>query len=138
MMQPLSRIPSSPSPSAALIPPPLPPRSSSPSTGASKTNYCEDYRGQLVLVDENDGNIVGSLGDQFNIRENSQVMAQGHEDPVLIEMPDENDAAEGSEMEVWVHPVPIDQQCNIMKTSSYIRCVSWVVLGSLLAEVYLL
>ena len=110
-------------------PPALPPRKESANDAVaspkpSTEERAPDYRGHLVLVDEHDGEIVGSLGEQFDLREGSDVGEKGREkDPVVIDIPEEIDTSNGAKQEVWVHPVPKDQQCNIMKMSSYIRFV---------------
>ncbi|EJD06257.1 uncharacterized protein FOMMEDRAFT_18403 [Fomitiporia mediterranea MF3/22] len=97
--------------------PPLPPRTPSPLPQNQKNE--DDLRGRLVLVDEEDGEIVGSLGEQFNIREDDALQTKGREkDPVFVEIPSDEELARRTE--VYVHPVPIEQQDMLMKTASLI------------------
>ncbi|KAL5490682.1 hypothetical protein ACEPAI_5516 [Sanghuangporus weigelae] len=98
--------------------PPLPPRSVSP--GLPHENlYNDDPRGRLVLVDEHDGELVGTLGEQYNIREDNTLQARGHEkDPVIVDIPADGDTTRAEN--VYVYPVPLDQQDTIMKTASII------------------
>lgn len=120
------------------VPPVLPPRkqsdvdiSSKPSMSADmglSGEETKDYRGQLVLVDEHDGQIVGTLNEQLNLHEANDVLEKGREkDPVVIDIPEDIGSIGGTKREVWVHPVPKEQQCNIMKMSSYMRFVCFLV-----------
>ena len=55
-------------------------------------------------------------------------MEKGREkDPVVVDIPEEIDSS--TKTEVWVHPIPTEQQCNIMKMSSYIRFVCSTILS---------
>ncbi|TDL14306.1 hypothetical protein BD410DRAFT_846150 [Rickenella mellea] len=70
-----------------------------------------DLKGRLVLVDEDDGEVVGTLGDQFTITEDKGLREQGMEkDPVVVELP-EDDAGR----DVFVHAIPYEHQDVIMK-----------------------
>ncbi|KAL5528862.1 hypothetical protein ACEPAG_4836 [Sanghuangporus baumii] len=96
----------------------LPPRSVSP--GLPHENlYNDDLRGRLVLVDEHDGELVGTLGERYNIREDNALQARGHEkDPVIVDIPADGDTTRAEN--VYVYPFPLDQQDSIMKTASII------------------
>lgn len=116
-------VPPPPSTSAAgpsipgkVPPPPLPPR-----VLAEKQDPDADLKGRLVLVDEEDGEIVGTLGEQFHIREDKSLHAKGHEkDPVVVDLPDEG-LEPGKTPEVYIQVVPYEQQDLLMKTASLIR-----------------
>ncbi|KAG9245221.1 senescence-associated protein-domain-containing protein [Calycina marina] len=55
--------------------------------------------GQIVLVDEEDGSVVGELGEGFHVVEDSKMQA-GNKDPVMITLPQD-----GSQ-EIGVMPAP--------------------------------
>ena len=109
---------------AKLEKPPLPPRSPSPGPSHEKSYnnqpFHEDLRGRLVLVDENDGQLVGTLGEQYNIREDNALRARGHEkDPVIVDIPADDDTSHATN--VFVYPVPYEHQGTIMKTAALMR-----------------
>lgn len=81
----------------------------------SKRDDTKDLKGRLVLVDEDDGEIVGTLGDQFSIREDPDV-SRGEKTPVVIEMPEEG------EREIRVHAMDPEEQDFIIKSAQFIRC----------------
>lgn len=144
-------LPATPPPLPPRIPPPLPPRSRTapfPSScnprTTSELRSDDDLRGQLVLVDESDGHILGSLGEQFRLREDPLMHTRGHEkDPVIIDIPDipESLASSGSgkmPTDVYVHPVPLEQQDVLMKSASLIRYLFMPILPKirLIVDVY--
>ncbi|KAL5533502.1 ADH6_3 [Sanghuangporus sanghuang] len=115
----LTKRPVPPPPTQQIVEkPPLPPRSVSPGLPHEKLHN-DDLRGRLVLVDENDGELVGTLGEQYNIREDNALQTRGHEkDPVIVDIPADGDTTRAEN--VYVYPVPLDQQDSIMKTASII------------------
>ncbi|KAG9017089.1 hypothetical protein FRB90_001819 [Tulasnella sp. 427] len=79
----------------------------------SKRDDTKDMKGRLVLVDEDDGEIVGTLGEQFTIREDPGV-SQGDKTPVVIEMPEEGDK------EIRVHAMDPEEQDFILRSAQFI------------------
>lgn len=102
-------------------PPTAPPGYNEPSSSSANQYPSDpdgDLKGRLVLVDEDDGRIVGTLGDEFEIREDPNVRAEGREkDPVLIDIPEEG----GSRRQLFVHPVPVDNSDWISRTTGLLR-----------------
>jgi spartin len=88
---------------------------SAPSTGAWEDG---DLRGKLVLVDEADGKVVGTLGEQYDIKEDDALHAIGKEkDPVIIDIPEDDHGRQ----EVVAHPIDYYEKDFIMKSASLIR-----------------
>ncbi|KAH8114176.1 senescence-associated protein-domain-containing protein [Phellopilus nigrolimitatus] len=107
-------------PSPSVPPPRLPPRSLPSSSRLPESKSEADFKGRLVLVDEDDGEVVGTLGEQFHIREDKALRSKGHEkDPVVVDIPEYDDRPDRP-TEVYIHPVPIEQQDTLMKTASLI------------------
>ncbi|KIO28151.1 hypothetical protein M407DRAFT_243121 [Tulasnella calospora MUT 4182] len=79
----------------------------------SKRDDTKDVKGRLVLVDEDDGEVVGTLGEQFTIREDPGV-AQGGKAPVVIEMP------EDGQTEIRVHAMDPEEQDFILRSAQFI------------------
>ncbi|KAG9039336.1 hypothetical protein FS837_000984 [Tulasnella sp. UAMH 9824] len=79
----------------------------------SKRDDTRDVKGRLVLVDEDDGEVVGTLGEQFTIREDPG-LAQGGKAPVVIEMPEEG------QTEIRVHAMDPDEQDFILRSAQFI------------------
>ncbi|KAF8602793.1 hypothetical protein BDV93DRAFT_474193 [Ceratobasidium sp. AG-I] len=73
-----------------------------------------DKKGHLVLVDEDNGAMLGTLGEQFQIREAPGLVSKGHEkDPVVIEIPEQGD-------QVFVHNIAPDEQDWLLRSAGYI------------------
>ncbi|KAG9099259.1 hypothetical protein FRC06_005456 [Ceratobasidium sp. 370] len=71
-------------------------------------------KGHLVLVDEDNGAMLGTLGDQFEIREDPGLVSKGHEkDPVVVEIPEHGE-------QVYVHNIAPDEQDWILRSAGYI------------------
>ncbi|KZT36217.1 hypothetical protein SISSUDRAFT_1063875 [Sistotremastrum suecicum HHB10207 ss-3] len=71
--------------------------------------------GQLVLVDENDGQIIGSLEGDFRIKETESVHEKGREkDPVVIDMPEE----EGGD--VYVRTASLEETDTLVWTAAQV------------------
>jgi spartin len=136
--------------SLAPVPPPLPARTGSPSVQVTHLEHESnirdnvehakpvedpDLRGRLVLMDESNGDIVGELPSQMDIREDSTVPNDaGASDPVVLEMqPAMYDACTGAKpvgaigddlleaQEVIVRAVPPEEQDWLMKSATLIR-----------------
>ncbi|KAG9096894.1 hypothetical protein FS749_007517 [Ceratobasidium sp. UAMH 11750] len=82
--------------------------------GAPAGKGTGDAKGHLVLVDEDNGATLGTLGDQFEIREDPGLVSKGHEkDPVVVEIPEEGER-------VYVHNIAPDEQDWILRSAGYI------------------
>jgi spartin len=74
-----------------------------------------DTKGRLVLVDEDNGAMLGTLGEQFQIREDPGLVSKGHEkDPVVIDIPEQGE-------QVFVHNIAPDEQDWLLRSAGYIR-----------------
>lgn len=91
----------------------------SSTTAPSEQTWTDSsLRGRLVLVDEADGKVVGSLGDQYTIKEDDALHARGKEkDPVVIDIPEDGQGRQ----EVVAHPIDYYEKDFIMKSASLIR-----------------
>jgi spartin len=92
-----------------------------------KASDITDLRGQLVMINEETGEVVGQVEDRFRIREDPVMYERGHErDPVVIDVPDEAGLRESDvdAMEAFACIVPPDQQDWITKSATIVRCVS--------------
>ncbi|CAE6464881.1 hypothetical protein ACGC1H_004942 [Rhizoctonia solani] len=73
-----------------------------------------DNKGRLMLVDEDNGAMLGTLGEQFHISEDPGLVSKGHEkDPVVIEIPEKGD-------QVYVHNISPDEQDWLLRSAGYI------------------
>jgi spartin len=86
----------------------------------------EELRGHLVLVNQDNGQVVGEFDRKFSVQEDPTLSKKGHEnDPVIIEIPesttDEYDDANA--MAVFARAIPPDQQDWITKSATIIRLV---------------
>lgn len=87
-----------------------------------------DLKGRLVLVDEDNGQVVGMLDDQFNVREDAGLHAEGNEKhPVIVEIPEGDDVTLSGagtprkvKREVLVHTIPIDDTDWMSKTAGFL------------------
>ena len=83
----------------------------------------EDLRNRLVLVDENSGEVLGSLASNVAIREDANISAPGHEkDPVIVDIPDQDQSAKDQE-EAYIHVSTWEESDPLMRTATLIRCV---------------
>ncbi|KAG8829255.1 hypothetical protein FRC17_006883 [Serendipita sp. 399] len=89
-----------------------------------------DLKGRLVLVDEDNGQVVGTLDDQFQIQEDAAVRAEGREkDPVIVEIPEQDqvpgqqnwgrneDGSPRVRKTIFVHPIAADDGDWMSKTA---------------------
>ncbi|CAE6533955.1 unnamed protein product [Rhizoctonia solani] len=73
-----------------------------------------DNKGRLMLVDEDNGAMLGTLGEQFYIREDPGLVSKGHEkDPVVVEIPERGE-------QVYVHNISPDEQDWLLRSAGYI------------------
>lgn len=81
----------------------------------------DDLHGHLVLVNQDNGEIVGQFDDKFRVREDSSLSKDGQEKgPVVIEIP-EDAGSEGSALEVFARTVPADQHDWITNSATIVR-----------------
>jgi spartin len=79
-----------------------------------------DLRGHLVLVNQDSGEVVGEVEQQFTIMEDPALKEAGREnDPVVIEIPEKDEDA----MQMFARVVPPEEQDWITKSATVIRCV---------------
>ena len=82
----------------------------------------EDLRGRFVLVNEDNGKIIGALDRNVRVREDLALGEKGHEhDPVVVELPD--GVEDLSETEVLVRSVPPEDRGWMVKGAVVARCV---------------
>lgn len=80
-----------------------------------ETGDNRDLKGRLVLVDEEDGNIVGTLGEgEFEIKEDASVGMSGKA-PVVMDMPEEG------QTKVKIRSANPEEQKEIFETAEYVR-----------------
>ncbi|KAG0706501.1 hypothetical protein DFH29DRAFT_901388 [Suillus ampliporus] len=73
----------------------------------------EAMRGRLILIDGDDGEIVGELDDKVNINEDPSLCVQGREnDPVVIELPEDDTHV------ALARAIPPEDQDWIIKSAS--------------------
>lgn len=96
-----------------------------------KSRPLSDYRGHLVLVNEDNGEVVGEFDRKINVHEDPTIHKQGHEkDPVVIEVPEGQSIEDEDEkpLEFFARAVPPDQQTFITKSATIVRCVETIIL----------
>jgi len=83
-------------------------------------------RGQLVLVNENTGEVVGEVEQKFNVKEDPGLAEKGHErDPVVIEIPEGATPTE-SAIDVFARTIPPEQQNWMTTAATLVRRVPLV------------
>ncbi|TFY76482.1 hypothetical protein EWM64_g7531 [Hericium alpestre] len=77
----------------------------------------QDLRGRFVLVNEDNGEVIGALDDRIRVREDPTLAEKGHEnDPVVVELPEDvEDVEHLSEEELIVRSIPPEQRDWMMK-----------------------
>ncbi|KAJ7144893.1 hypothetical protein C8R43DRAFT_1070394 [Mycena crocata] len=80
----------------------------------------EDLRGHLVLVNQDNGEVVGEFDRKFSVQEDPTLSQAGHErDPVIIELPDDKEWDENV-MAIFARAIPPEQQDWITKGATII------------------
>jgi spartin len=80
----------------------------------------EDLRGRFVLVNEDGGEIVGALDRSVRVREDPLLGETGHEnDPVVVELPEDDTLDELRNVEVLVRTVPPEDRDWMMKSALF-------------------
>src|SRR6266545_2242655 len=107
----------------ALSEAPIPPTQSA---GLGVTSGEKDLRGHLVLINEENGEVIGEVQENFRIKEDPALYEAGHQnDPVIIEIPEETTReSDANALEAFAILIPPDQQNWITKSASIVR---WVV-----------
>ncbi|KAJ4480007.1 hypothetical protein J3R30DRAFT_2564755 [Lentinula aciculospora] len=80
----------------------------------------QDYRGHLVLVNEESGEIIGEVDKKLSVHEEPTLShpVKGHEhDPVIIEIDQDE---EGKAVEVFARTIPADQQDWVTKSAKLV------------------
>jgi spartin len=85
----------------------------------------EDLRGRFVLMNEDDGEIVGTLDRSVRVFEDPSIEERGREkDTLVVEVPEGADTQDGLlEEEVLVSTIPPEDQDWMVKTAVFVRYV---------------
>jgi spartin len=85
----------------------------------------EDLRGRFVLMNEDDGEIVGTLDRSVRVYEDPSLEERGREkDTLVVEVPEGADTQDGLlEEEVLVSTIPPEDRDWMMKTAVFVRYV---------------
>ncbi|TFY68526.1 hypothetical protein EVG20_g3510 [Dentipellis fragilis] len=85
----------------------------------------EDLRGRFVLMNEDNGEVIGALDNKVKVHEDPALSEKGREkDPVVVELSEEADGLEGlSEEEVLVRAVPPEDRDWILNSAVFISRV---------------
>jgi spartin len=88
----------------------------------------EDLRGRFVLVNEDGGEIVGALDGSVRVREDPSLGEAGHEnDPVIVELPEDDTLDDLRDIEVLVRTVPPEDRDWMMRSALF---ASYVISGT--------
>ena len=84
-----------------------------------------DLRGRFVLMNEDDGQIVGTLDSSVRVNEDPSLAERGHEgDPVVVELQEGTDTLEElSDVEVLVRTIPPEERDWMLKGAVFVRHV---------------
>ncbi|KZT29978.1 hypothetical protein NEOLEDRAFT_491252 [Neolentinus lepideus HHB14362 ss-1] len=97
---------------------------SAPSTQASQAisvdRKDEDLRGHLVLVDEDNGQVLGALDTKLKVHEDPSLHERGENEPVVIEVPEDEDLDTLGAHEVFVRAIPPEEHNWMTKGASYL------------------
>lgn len=87
-----------------------------------------DYKGRLVLMDEDSGEIMGALDENIPIKEDAALGLRGHEkDPVVVDISEEELVGR---IKAYVHPPSPEERDLLLKTAGLIRHVCfklWII-----------
>jgi spartin len=79
----------------------------------------EDLRGRLVLVDENNGEVLGAVGEKDTIRPDPTLQKTGHEQDAVIIDVGHDEELEGREL--FARAIPPGEHDAITRTASLLR-----------------
>ncbi|KAF9464641.1 hypothetical protein BDZ94DRAFT_1256212 [Collybia nuda] len=92
--------------------------------GSDYSRTHSDLRGQLVVVNEDTGEVVGQFDDgKFKVQEDPRLREKGHEnDAVVIEIPEPSDDPDddANALKMFIRAVPPDQQDWITKSATIV------------------
>jgi len=92
------------------------------SAPAEREKFEEDLRGRFVLMNEDNGEVVGALDRSIRVNEDPSLGEKGHEnDPVVVELPEDADTLDDSE--VLVRAIPPDERDWMLKGAIFVRHV---------------
>jgi spartin len=96
-----------------------------PATTSKDDSALGDLRGHLVLINEDNGEVVGQVDQKFHIREDPRLHEKGREnEPVVIEVPEDDSAYdEGTPLEVFARYVPPEEGDWMTKGATVVRRV---------------
>jgi spartin len=83
----------------------------------------DDLRGRFVLMDEGDGEIVGTLDRSVRVREDPSLVEKGRErDPVVVELPEGADTLDDGllDEEVLVRTIPPEERDWMVKGAVFV------------------
>ncbi|KAJ7348985.1 hypothetical protein DFH08DRAFT_697168 [Mycena albidolilacea] len=83
----------------------------------------EELRGHLVLVNQDNGEVVGEFDKKFSVREDPTLGQKGHEnDSVMIQLPESTDDSyyDANALEIFARAIPPEQQDWITKSATII------------------
>lgn len=81
----------------------------------------QDLRGHLVLVDEDNGQVIGALDTKLNVHEDASLREKGKEnEPVVIEVPEGEDLDALGAHEVFVRAIPPGEHNWMTKGASIV------------------
>ncbi len=100
-------------------------QSANPEEAGSGGEEEEDLRGRFVLMNEDNGEIVGALDSSVRVHEDPSLGERGHEeDPVVVELPEGASALnELRDIEVLVRTVPPEDRDWMLKGAVFVRHV---------------
>jgi spartin len=82
----------------------------------------QDLKGRLVLVNQDNGEVVGEFDREFKVKEDPALAVKGNENiPVVLEVPDDATPSSGRALEVFARLVPADQQDWMTKSATLVR-----------------
>ncbi|KAF9023045.1 hypothetical protein BDZ89DRAFT_1136993 [Hymenopellis radicata] len=93
---------------------------------SEKSRPLSDYRGHLVLVNEDSGEVVGEFDKKINVHEDPKLRERGHEkDPVVITVPEGKvqDVNDETPLEFFAQAIPPDQQDWMTKSATVVSHV---------------
>ena len=112
----------------SALPPPAPATLAGPAPVAGAgaiVGADEDLRGRFVLMNEDDGEIVGTLDRSVRVVEDPSLEESGREkDTLVVEVPEGADIHDGLlEEEVLVSTIPPEERDWMLKTAVFVRYV---------------
>ncbi|KAJ7603494.1 hypothetical protein FB45DRAFT_960379 [Roridomyces roridus] len=81
----------------------------------------KELRGHLVLVNQDNGEVVGEFDRKFTVQEDPALGAKGHEgDPVVIELNESDDNYDANALQLFARAIPPEQQDWITKGATMV------------------